>query len=273
MLTFTTSDTESDNDEDNEENQEEGEGEDEGEGEGKDEEEEESAEAVEEEPEEQGQEQGGSAAGSDNEEVAEADTQDEAAEDVGGEVQGAKDDITGHAAKVGKGAKSSVTENEEPMGEVSQGKPQPGAAVSQAGDNAEDKGDVVDEASSDEKQPVPQVDEEGGADQALDKVNEAKPDFTGSLSVDEDGKVKDADDRTIANVSEEEAKKLEGSEIADIDASGNLMNKEGEVIGSAELAQATEQIDYSVLKGLSPNKAGNVSSAHRTFGDKCLTGC
>ncbi|WVQ87883.1 hypothetical protein IAS59_001614 [Cryptococcus gattii] len=247
---------ESDNDEDNEENQEEGEGEDEGEG--KDEEEEESAGSVEEEPEEQEQEQGGSAAGSDNEEVAEADTQDEAAEDAGGEVQGAKDDIAGHVGKVGKGAKSNVTENEEPVGQVGQGKPQPGAAVSQAGDNAEDKGDFVGEASSDEKQSVPPVDEEGGADQALDKVNETKPDFTGPLSVDEDGKVKDADDRTIANLSEEEAKKLEGSEIADIDASGNLMNKEGEVIGSAELAQATEQIDYSVLKGLSPNKAGNL---------------
>ncbi|KIR79478.1 hypothetical protein I306_03598 [Cryptococcus gattii EJB2] len=210
------------------------------------------------EPEEQEQEQGGSAAGSDNEEVAEADTQDEAAEDAGGEVQGAKDDIAGHVGKVGKGAKSNVTENEEPVGQVGQGKPQPGAAVSQAGDNAEDKGDFVGEASSDEKQSVPPVDEEGGADQALDKVNETKPDFTGPLSVDEDGKVKDADDRTIANLSEEEAKKLEGSEIADIDASGNLMNKEGEVIGSAELAQATEQIDYSVLKGLSPNKAGNL---------------
>ncbi|KIR68914.1 hypothetical protein I314_00014 [Cryptococcus bacillisporus CA1873] len=210
------------------------------------------------EPEEQEQEQSGSAAGSDNEEVAEADTQDEAAEDAGGEVQGAKDDIAGHVGKVGKGAKSKVAENEEPVGQVGQGKPQPGAAVSQAGDNVEDKGDVVGEASSDEKQPVPTVDEEGGADQALDKANEAKPDFTGPLSLDEDGKVKDADDRTIANVSEEEAKKLEGSEIADIDASGNLMNKEGEVIGSAELAQATEQIDYSVLKGLSPNKAGNL---------------
>ncbi|KIR51576.1 hypothetical protein I315_06059 [Cryptococcus gattii Ru294] len=210
------------------------------------------------EPEEQEQEQGGSAAGSDNEEVAEADTQDEAAEDAGGEVQGAKDDIAGRVGKVGKGAKSNVTENEEPVGQVGQGKPQPGAAVSQAGDNAEDKGDFVGEASSDEKQSVPPVDEEGGADQALDKVNETKPDFTGPLSVDEDGKVKDADDRTIANLSEEEAKKLEGSEIADIDASGNLMNKEGEVIGSAELAQATEQIDYSVLKGLSPNKAGNL---------------
>lgn len=188
-------------------------------------------------------------------------------------MQGAKDDIAGHVGKVGKGAKSKVAENEEPVGQVGQGKPQPGAAVSQAGDNVEDKGDVVGEASSDEKQPVPTVDEEGGAGQALDKANETKPDFTGPLSVDEDGKVKDADDRTIANVSEEEAKKLEGSEIADIDASGNLMNKEGEVIGSAELAQATEQIDYSVLKGLSPNKAGNVSSAHRTFGDKSLTGC
>lgn len=197
--------------------------------------------------------------------MAEADTQDEAAEDAGGEVQGAKDDIAGHVGKVGKGAKSNVTENEEPVGQVGQGKPQPDAAVSQAGDNAEDKGDFVGEASSDEKQSVPPVDEEGGADQALDKVNETKPDFTGPLSVDEDGKVKDADDRTIANLSEEEAKKLEGSEIADIDASGNLMNKEGEVIGSAELAQATEQIDYSVLKGLSPNKAGNVSFAHRTL--------
>lgn len=180
-------------------------------------------------------------------------------------MQGAKDDIAGRVGKVGKGAKSNVTENEEPVGQVGQGKPQPGAAVSQAGDNAEDKGDFVGEASSDEKQSVPPVDEEGGADQALDKVNETKPDFTGPLSVDEDGKVKDADDRTIANLSEEEAKKLEGSEIADIDASGNLMNKEGEVIGSAELAQATEQIDYSVLKGLSPNKAGNVSFAHRTL--------
>lgn len=68
-------------------------------------------------------------------------------------------------------------------------------------------------------------------------------------------------------MSEEDAQNLEGSEIADIDASGNLMNKDGDVIGNAQLAseldQAEEQIDFSVLKGLSPNKAGNVSSAHR----------
>ena len=67
-------------------------------------------------------------------------------------------------------------------------------------------------------------------------------------------------------MSEEDAQNLEGSEIADIDASGNLMNKDGDVIGNAQLAsdldQAEEQIDFSVLKGLSPNKAGNVSYAH-----------
>lgn len=55
------------------------------------------------------------------------------------------------------------------------------------------------------------------------------------------------------------------------------MNKEGDVIGNAELgqelAQAEEQIDYSVLKGLSPNKAGNVSSAYRILRAQTFPSC
>ena len=86
-----------------------------------------------------------------------------------------------------------------------------------------------------------------------------------------DGVIKDANGKIIANLSQEELKKLGKQQIADIDGEGNLFDKKGNVIAKSEIYEAPD-LDYSVLKGLKVNKAGNVTSEDGSIVGKLVDG-
>ncbi|KAF2217500.1 hypothetical protein CERZMDRAFT_63668 [Cercospora zeae-maydis SCOH1-5] len=88
---------------------------------------------------------------------------------------------------------------------------------------------------------------------------EAKPEgpFAGydDLRVIEGGKVADEDGNVVGEIVEGNAKRLVGLSV---DEDGDILDKYGNVKGHAEPTPEEEPIDYSILDGLTLNKAGYV---------------
>lgn len=95
--------------------------------------------------------------------------------------------------------------------------------------------------------------------------NEKEAEFAGleGLTVVADGWVEDENDNRVGRIVEGDAKKLVGRAV---DEDGDIIDKRGNVVGHAERYEEPEAeaepepeaIDLSELKGLKPNKQGNV---------------
>ncbi|KAI9759730.1 MAG: hypothetical protein M4579_002115 [Chaenotheca gracillima] len=149
--------------------------------------------------------------------------------------------------KVNKSGKI-VDENGDVFGTLIDGDPKvcAGKECDEAGKIFNDKGKQIGQAqplSTEELQPL---------------IHQPFEDFPGA-TVDAEGNVV-FEGKTVGKVVEGDIKKLEGKQV---DADGDIADKNGNVIGKAERPkdeepEPEEEIDYSVLEGKKVNKAGKI---------------
>ncbi|KAK4629765.1 uncharacterized protein CLAFUR5_08024 [Fulvia fulva] len=135
-----------------------------------------------------------------------------------------------------------VDENGVPYGKIVQGNPNDlaGRKADENGYIYNDTGKVVGRC-----EPLPEaerVQKTGGAFQGLE-----------GLHVIEGGKVADANDNVVGQIAEGDPKKLLGMRV---DEDGDILDKFGNVKGHAEPLPDEEEVDYSILDGLTLNKQG-----------------
>jgi len=136
-----------------------------------------------------------------------------------------------------------------------------GSMVDQEGDILDEEGNIIGHADSVEESlkdvdPKPIEESAEGSQKPLEEGAEGaeKTDVKGPFGVQDHGEITNASGLVIGKLQEGEPQDLVGQSIAEIDEEGNLKNKDGSIVGKAELNPTLEKGESQLPEGTDGEK-------------------